>query len=281
MVQCPICGEDGATPWRVVDDYAYLECGRCDSIFIDPVVIAEIDAGASIVDYSGDYWERERSAAHERSFGSSLARVAEVLLYARRPVRRFLDIGSGPGFLLDALSAYLPASRQVFHGVELFPPRETTSHPNFVRGAIADLHGRFDAGCCIEVVEHLTPTMLRGMLEQLAGRSEPGAIYIFNTGLPEYVKGEDPGYMDPKRRGHIVSYGLKGMAHIAASLGFACLPIVGKPWAFCLEYLPEEGLPPLQPRIWSPRPENRALLHDREMGSALYVLALETARAYG
>lgn len=198
MVECPICGEAGATPWRVMDDYAYLECGRCDSIFIDPVVIAEIDAGASIVDDSGDCLERERSAAHERSFGGSLARMTEALRDARRSVR-----------------------------------------------------------------------------------SERGAIYIFDTGLPEYVKGEDPGYMDPKRRGHIVSYGRKGMAHIAASLGFACLPIVGKPWAFCLEYLPEEGQPPLQPRIGSRRPENRALLHDREMGSALYVLALETARAYG
>jgi hypothetical protein len=220
-------------------------------------------------------------SARERSYGTSLARVAEVILYARRPIRRFLDIGTGPGYLLDALSAYLPTSADRFHGIELFPPKEATSHQNFHVGEIASLKDRFDAGSCIEVIEHLTPTMLRGLLSQLAAKSEDDAIYVVNTGLPEYVNHEDRGYMDPTRRGHIVSYGLRGVSRLAEPLGFRVIPIPGKTWAFCLEFNSTQlDRHSIQDRIWSPVPENKAMLHDSRMGSLLYVLALDTARAY-
>src|SRR3712207_8666216 len=42
--------------------------------------------------YDEDYWAEELKAARERGYGASLIRLAEVFHYARRPVRRFLDV---------------------------------------------------------------------------------------------------------------------------------------------------------------------------------------------
>lgn len=278
---CPVCDSGETRPWSVVGGYQYSECASCDSIFIDPGVLREIDSGFAIVEYKESYWRSELTSAWERSYGSSLARAAETILYSRRPIRRFLDVGSGPGFLLDALSTYLPDSAERFFGVELFPPAERTRHPNYVVGDVASLSGTFDAGCCIEVFEHLTPGMVSTLLGQLADKSEPDALYLVNTGLPAFVNREDRSYIDPTGRGHIVSYGLRGVEALASPFGFRVLPLPGKSWAFCLEFgaaSPETGS--ILDRIWSPVPENKAMLHDSRMGNLMYVLGIDTARAY-
>jgi hypothetical protein len=43
--------------------------------------------------------------------------------------------------------------------------------------------------------------MLASMLTQLSMRSDPGAMYIFNSGLPAYVNKEDRAYIDPQSQG--------------------------------------------------------------------------------
>lgn len=280
MSACPICDSKRTTDWGVVDSYPYFQCRSCTSIYIEPSVMQAMDAGQPVVEYSTDYWVMERTAARERSFGSSLARVAEVILYARRPIRRFLDIGSGPGFLLDALATYLPASQSTFFGVEMFPPAEHSLHPNYVVGSVGTMEGVFEAGCCIEVIEHLTPSMLDALFSQLASVSTQGSLFLFNTALPEFVNNEDRGYLDPKRRGHIVSYGLPALSDMAGRHGFRLLPLRGKSWAFCLEYGEPLSRDAPEDRIWSALPENRQLLFDPQMGSAMYILGLESARAY-
>jgi hypothetical protein len=277
--ECPVCRRGTAAPYATIADYPYLECGECGSLFIEPPILDRIDAGESLVTYTEGYWNSEISAAKERAFGPALARVAETFLYARRPIRTFLDIGSGPGYLLDACATYLPNSRGIFHGVEKFPPASVTDSPNFHTCSIADLPIRVDAGCCIEVIEHLTPTMLRGLLAELAAVSEPDAAFIFNSGQPSFVKHEDPGYLDPTKRGHIVSYSVPGFAALASSFGFTAQAIPGKTWAFLLEKT--DAAVPVGPRIWSPFPENSAVLRDRDMGSVMFILGLESARAYG
>jgi hypothetical protein len=74
------------------------------------------------------------------------------------------------------------------------------------------LESTFDAGVCIEVIEHLTPATLRTLVAQLAGRSRPGSLYLFNSGQPAFVEQEDPAYLDPHGRGHVVSYSIAGAA---------------------------------------------------------------------
>jgi len=280
--RCPVCDHTAVADFKTVDGYRYFSCHGCHSIFIDPEVISEIDLGRALVEYSDQYWKNELAASAERSYGAALARVAEVFLYARRPIDRFIDIGTGPGYLLDALSGLLPACSNKFFGIELYPPPRHSSHPNYRIGDITDFPLAFDAGVCIEVLEHLTPRMARSLFAKLASRSAKEAIYIFNTGLPDYVVNEDPDYLDPLGRGHIVSYGLPGVARMAGQFGFCVRPIPGKAWAFVLEYrsprAPDEDV---RSRIWDPCPSNVETLKDPVMGQVLYYLGLETARAYG
>src|SRR5271155_722833 len=106
-MQCPICQHEAGS-LRDVDTVAYFKCLTCESLFAHPDFLAAVDAGA-IDHYCASYWDRELSAARERSFGAGVVRLAETLRMARVPVRRALDIGSGPGFLLDALAELVPS----------------------------------------------------------------------------------------------------------------------------------------------------------------------------
>jgi hypothetical protein len=276
---CPCC-RGTLEPLWTVRSFEYYRCRQCTSLTIDPDVIREIDAGRVLqleTDRAGA--EGEIGAARDRAYGSSLARVAEAVLYARTPIRRFLDVGTGRGFLLDALSTHLPSRSETFYGVELYPPNPHSAHPNYVAGTASALAEKFEAGSCIEVVQALTPMQLRALLAEVATRSHPGALYIVNSGQPRYVLAENRAYLDPDRRGHIVSYSLAAMALLARPLGFRVLPLRGKSWALLLEYARDESTPP-EDRIWSALPENVALLRDPDRGSVLHVLGMDTARAY-
>jgi len=278
---CPICDDGEGIPFATVDGYPYFECSRCNSIFIDPKVLELIDRGEFVRTYDQSYWAAEDESARERSFGAALARVAELFLYARKPITRFIDIASGPGYLLDALSIYLPSSKNLFWGIERFPPPTYTNHPNYRIGLLEDMEDTFDAGTCIEVFEHLTPNMLRDLAVSMARKSRPDSIFLINTGMPPHVRNGNLSYLDPLVRGHIVSYSLKGIECIFKPLGFEVIPLPGKDWAFLLEYLPtKQGAGTAIDRIWTPDPHNRQLLHDREMGNVLYCLGVDTARAY-
>lgn len=274
-MRCPVC-ETGASKFHArIDGYDYFQCVECQSIYIDCTTLSRIDAGESTRIYDETYWREELRSARERADGVSLVRAGEAILYARRPVRRFLDVGTGPGYLLDTLARQFPAHADMFHGVELFPPEEHSRHPNYSVGDVNSLKLRFDAGVCIEMVEHLTPRMLRNVAKGLAAISEPGSLWLFNTGMPEFVLQENPGYLDPLHRGHIVSYGLGGLMHLFEPLGFRVSAIPGKSYAWIAEFKPLEA-PSFDERIYRPLAENRALL---EEAGLLFQAAFESARA--
>lgn len=281
-ILCPIC-EYSARKLIKVSGYQYYQCSNCRSIFIDTEILHKINEGISLVEYDSHYWDNEIKSAKERSYGSSLARVAEVFYYSRIPIRKFLDIGTGPGYLLDALEKLLP-SKNIFYGVEKFPPpsQYRTKSPKYVIGDLSKIEFTVDAGVCIEVIEHLTPRMLMRILKDLSKVSNAQALYIFNTGMPEYVIDEDMNYLDPTRRGHIVSYSLRAISILANKYGFTTWPIPGKRWAFVLEYSsnsPKKS-EKITERIWTALDKNLNSLSDPEMGSTLKILGLETARAY-
>jgi hypothetical protein len=280
--KCPLCATE-SRPFRVVDEVSYFECASCEFLFADQRLLDKADSGAALRVYDSSYWEMELASARDRAFGSSLARVAEVILYARRPISRFIDICSGPGYLLDALQLHLPHATERFFGVELYPPPQKfcSTHHNFSAGDLASLPARFQAGVCIEVLEHLTPQMARKLASDLARISDPEALYIFNTGLVSYVKNEDPSYLDPFQRGHITVWSVSAARRIFEPAGFSVIPIAGKTWAFAVEFQGKDSDPEhLLNRIWTPLPENKALLTDPTTGSVMYILGLESARAY-
>jgi hypothetical protein len=281
-MRCPICQHEAGL-LREVHGVAYFRCRKCESFFADPDFLAAVDAGA-VENYRHSYWEHEISAARERSFGPGVARMAETLRMARTPVRRALDIGAGPGFLLDALAELVPSLAERVHGVELFPPPQEmrSRSPNYHLGSIADLEGTFDAGVCIEVIEHLTPTHLAGLLRQLAEKSSPGALYFFNSGQPSFVERADPGYLSPYYFGHLVVWSIAGARVMFEPAGFNVIALPGRDWAFLAEFGPPRavGLDTLLDWLWRPAPENIALVRNDRFGPLFETLGLECARCY-
>ncbi len=285
MKTCSIC-RGGLRPYaerkRENKSYLYYECERCGSLLIDPNVINAMDEGNTLMEYSDEYWNMELEAARSRCFGPCLARLAEVIYYAKIPIDNFVDIGGGTGWLLDALSLYLPEHLSHFYSVEKYPPEERyrTQNSNYRIGSYAQLNLNFQAGICVEVVEHLTPYMLVEMFQDIAAVSSDGAIYLINTGMPEYVKNQDANYLDPFVRGHIVSYSLEGMKWLLEPLGFTVHPIRGKTWAFCIEFHSQWTNEDITSRIWTALPCNLKLLEDQKMGSVLQILGRESVNAY-
>jgi SAM-dependent methyltransferase len=281
-MRCAVCEADAAEPYRSVDGVAYFRCGRCGSLFAHPDFLARIEAGGADV-YAQDYWQSELGAARERCFGAAVLRVAETIAYCRVPIRSFIDIGAGTGWLLDSLEVLLPEAIERFHAVELYPPPlpHRTANPNYVIGTLGDMQQSFDAGVCIEVIEHLTPATLRALVAQLAAASRPGSLYLFNSGQPDFVEREDPGYLDPHGRGHIVSYSLTGADAIFAPAGFNVIALPGRSWAFLAEFGPRQpgDADALIARLWHPVPENVSMLRSARFGELIRAAALDTARA--
>lgn len=273
---CPVCESGRSTLHARIDGFDYFHCRNCGSLHIDRATIDRIDGGQGIRVYDQNYWAEELKSAQERATGESLVRVGEALLYVRRPVRNFLDVGTGPGYLLDALVARFPTHQTMFHGVEMFPPGEHSQHPNYLIGNLDDVRGRFDAGVCIEVVEHLTPGMLKNLARGLACVSAPNSLWLFNTGMPELVLGPDPGYLDPLRRGHIVSYGLPGLAHIFEPFGFRIRQVPSKNHAWFAEFRCDGDEPSFEQRVLHPLAENERLLKECAL---MYQAAFESGRA--
>jgi SAM-dependent methyltransferase len=281
---CPCCLSENSLFLKNSDGYAYYKCQSCFSLFIDPEYLEKIDSGFNIIKYEEGYWKMELESARERSYGPSLARAAEAIYYCRRPIKKFLDIGTGPGYFLDAIEKLVPGNAHIFYGVELFPPEPAfrTRSKNYIIGDLGDIKEKFDCGICVEVIEHLTPTMLNDIFKKLADASNPEALYIFNTGMPDYVLNEDIAYLDPTRRGHLVSYSLPAIELIAGKYGFTTHRIQGKTWAFAVEYTKKSGQAPedIRDRVWTALAQNLNILTDSNMGSVLKLLGLETSRAY-
>lgn len=276
-MQCAVCGVD-APLWKVVDGLPFSDCPACGSIAMHADEVALVDSGKFERKYDPEYWSDELSAAKERSWGAGLARSSEAMLLCRRPIERFLDIGCGPGYLLDALSYHLPSSKGVFYGVEKFPPENRSRHTGFIEGSLGELSDPYDCGVCIEVIEHLTPTMLRQIVEDLAQVSRPGSFFLFNTGLSDFVRSECPSYIDPRHRGHILSWGFAALEKIFGERGFSLHRMGKREWAFAVEYRPH-GPDSIGDRIWAPLEANRAIFDDPVSGTAALILARESLRA--
>lgn len=280
-VRCPVCASTSSM-FRTVDGFSFFECGGCGLVFIEPKVLDEIDDGRSLVNYTDTYWKSELSAAHERSRSVGIARIAEAIYFCRKPVSKIIDIGTGTGRILDEIASLLPQNARNFYGVELYPPpQERTTSENYRIGTLKDLAPeKFDAGLCMEVIEHLTPKMVRNLLSELSLVANSGACFLFNTGLVPFVKKEDPGYLDPLNRGHIVSWTVEAIAQLGKPFGLKATALPGRNWAFLVEKLDNEPLA-IEKRIYDPLPENLQFLGDGKPGASLLsVLASESARNY-
>ena len=283
-MKCLICTKGVLEKYSKIDGTDFYECNSCKSLHVDPDFLA--GDFLKTKNYGESYWEFECLSSKERSYGSSIARTGEVFLYARKKSNRFIDVGTGPGYLLDSLSTLLPNIKNIFHDVELFPPPKKfrSKHVNYHIGTLNDINLKFDAGTCIEVIEHLAPDQLESLIAQLAKRSNPGALYYFNSAQPSFVKVNDPGYLDPHVRGHIFSYSLDALSPIFTKYGFSLIPMPGRDWGFLVEYAIDINehfdFHSLMNRVWNALPENVENIKNNLFGNFVYTSAIEASRCY-
>lgn len=276
MTTCPVCSVGLSRHYATIESFNFYQCNSCQSVYLDPAILASIDGGMDPRSFEEAYWKREREKARLRAAGESLTRAGEAILFARRPVRRFLDVGAGGGDLLDELVWLFPEDEDLFHGVEPFPPSRHSDHQNFKTGSVGSLEGTFDAGVCIEVLEYLTPKRLEALISDLARVSKIDSLWLFQTGEPDFEIGDKkPGDLGPLSRGHLVSYSLKGLSPIFERSGFRIQECPGKPLAFIAEFQPS-GEISFEERFTNPLEYNKKLL----MKSGLfYQASFESARS--
>ena len=276
LTACPVCAVGLSRHYAIVEGLNFFQCDSCQSVYLDPAILASIDCGKDPRSFDEGFQKRERDKSRLRAAGESLTRAGEAILYARRPVRRFLDVGAGGGELLDELAWLFPEDEDLFHGIEAFPPSRHSDHRNFKIGSLGSLEGTFDAGVCIEVLGYLTPKNLQSFISDLSRVSEIDSMWLFQTGEPNFEIGDKkPEDLGPLSRGHIVSYSLKGLSPIFERSGFKIQEYPGKSWAFIAEFRPS-GEIPFEERFSHPLEFNKKLL----MKSALlYLASFDSARS--
>lgn len=281
--KCPICNNKSEL-YTNIENIDYFNCRSCDFIFIDLEFISKIDNGNSVVEYTENYWNNELKSAKKRAYDDVVGRMTELIYYAKRPIQTMVDIGTGPGYILDFVDENMQNLSKILFGIEKYPPPKDlrTKSSNYFIGEIKDFNKKIDAGFCIEVIEHLTPKMYENLLSQLQAKANPNSIYLFNTGLSIMVKNGHNDYLDPLHRGHIVSWSLKALEIIGKKYGFVVREIRGKNFAFCLEYMPinlniNEDI---TNRVWSPLKENLTLLESENLGSLLKTFGRSQVREF-
>lgn len=276
LTACPVCAVGHSRHYAIIESLNFFQCDSCQSVYLDPEILASIDCGMDPRFFDESYWKRERDKARLRASGESLTRAGEAILYARRPVRRFLDVGAGGGELLDELAWVFPEEEDLFHGIEACPPSRHSDHQNFKTGSVGSLEGTFDAGVCIEVLGYLTPKNLQSLISDLSRVSEIDSLWLFQTGEPNFEIGDKkPGDLGPLSLGPIVSYSLKGLGPIFERSGFKIQECPGKSWAFMAEFRPS-GEIPFEERFLHPLEFNKKLLM---RSGLLYQASFESARA--
>ena len=275
MISCPVCFTGESRHYANIDGITYYQCDFCRSFYVDPSILSSIDEGMTPGPYDEDYWKTDRGSACLRAKGGACIRAGEAILYARRPVYRFLDIGAGGGYLLDELVVLFPEEKNLFYEIEFFPPKNHSGHKNFKIETVASLEGKFDAGVCIDVLGHLTPKMLDHLVRDIAEKSEVDSLWLFDSGMTDFVVQEkNPGYLDPLNRGHIVSYSLLGLRPIFEKHGFKIQGCPGKPFVFIAEYKSSDEIP-IEQRIYQPIEYNKNLLAKSPL---LYQASFESGR---
>ena len=98
--KCPICNNKSEV-YTNIENIDYFNCRSCDFIFIDLEFISKIDNGNSVVEYTENYWNNELKSAKKRAYDDVVGRMTELIYYAKRPIQTMVDIGTGPGYILD------------------------------------------------------------------------------------------------------------------------------------------------------------------------------------
>lgn len=133
-VRCPLCGNHRLGAYHEDRLRPYLQCARCELVFVEPGYRPSLDRERAEYDL-------HRNAVDDPGYRRFLSRLAGPLLAHVQPGAMGLDFGCGPG---PALAAML---EEAGHSVALYDPYYYPDSSVLVPA--------YDFICATEVVEHL------------------------------------------------------------------------------------------------------------------------------
>lgn len=172
---CPLCGDDDGAVHLAFADIPVRRCRRCGFMFSGRILPPEALARY----YEGSFGSDRHRRGQIVNARINAAALATLGVLARG--RRFLDVGAGYGFLVEALGAHgLDA-----HGVE--PSTQEAEHAGRLGlpvrpGLLADTGfepASFDVVACFEVIEHVDRPV--PFVAELAAYVRPGGHLVVMT----------------------------------------------------------------------------------------------------
>lgn len=235
---CPLCGADAplATPYAE-PPFAIARCGGCGLWYLNPrLTVEDTRRFYESDDYFGggsagyaDYGSQERSlrATFRRLLGALRARGATG--------GELLEVGCGPGYLLDEAGAFFDGRA----GVELSPAaareaRARTGAEVFGGNAEIPPDRRFDCVIATHVIEHIHDPV--PFVADLAGRLRPGGSLVLAApdmgSLFRHAMGRRwPSFKYPE---HVSFFDRRTLARLLGTAGLTGTQRVPYPHAFPL-----------------------------------------------
>ena len=163
-----------------VDGYDVIDCQTCGFRHIDPLVSDEELKKF----YDGEFYEKERPDYFDRMEADKEWWMLRYhyyfeMLEAHAPGRRILDIGSGPGYFLEA------GRERGWQALGFEPSRIAADYTrarglavvqDFFSAAKANTHGPFDAISLSMVLEHVRDPI--GLIDEARSLLVPGGLLL-------------------------------------------------------------------------------------------------------
>lgn len=176
---CPLCGSDKplATPYAE-PPFAITRCGTCGLFYLNPRPTVE---ETSRLYQSDDYFMGGKAgyanySDQERSLRSTFRKLLQALHARGATNGDLLEVGCGPGFLLEEAAAYFDGRA----GVELSPAaaREARQQTAEIYGSNSEIppDRHFDCVIATHVIEHIHDPVL--FVADLARRLRPGGSIV-------------------------------------------------------------------------------------------------------
>lgn len=189
---CPVCGSSAAHPFANARDveyytssatYFYLECGQCESVFLEKPPADQLDKiyPANYYSYAPSpqltsLTERIKSYLDARLFRKLLSRLPGDRL-------RILDVGGGSGWLLSTLKNVSPRVAET-HEVDINEraraEAEAAGHV-FHCGRVEDFHSdeQFDLILLLNLIEHVADPA--AILRRMQGLLSSKGLILIKT----------------------------------------------------------------------------------------------------
>lgn len=182
---CQICDAEACRPYAAHAGHQLFECTGCGFVFLDPLpgAVARValydDAyGGASTGYFAKVDKKMRRARRRATYIASKARPGPAQ-------RRFLDVGSSAGFMVEA------AREKGFAGIGIeldgtsvsyareHYPRNTFFHGTAEDYARENQDAAFDVVYCSEVIEHTADA--NSFMVAIAALTRPGGLLYLTT----------------------------------------------------------------------------------------------------